>query len=167
MFNGVNFVAQLLQNYQFKIPLRSFPSGSLTFYFSPQFPILLQQFAAVTCVDFNPIAPHEFAVSSSTRVRSFSLVTRILPPNAPLLKFERFKYLTQAQMSQEKQSHVLRTSHTAPDSEATESCLLQEAKKESSVSLIHPRDQSSEASKVIKSTLVHLIWRSIAFIGRG
>ena len=36
-----------------------------------QDPVVVKEFAAVTGIDFNPVAPHDFAVSSSTRVQIY------------------------------------------------------------------------------------------------
>jgi U3 small nucleolar RNA-associated protein 15 len=63
-------------NYQ-KLKLKQYPKTptSLTsearYWKNFKFTILLRQISAVTSIDFSPVAPHEFAISSSSRVQIF------------------------------------------------------------------------------------------------
>jgi U3 small nucleolar RNA-associated protein 15 len=51
-----------------------------------RFPILLQQFGSVTRVEFSPVAPHDFAVTSSARVIIYNSKTN--EPKQTITKFK-------------------------------------------------------------------------------
>jgi U3 small nucleolar RNA-associated protein 15 len=61
-----------------KLAIRQFPnlpaepSVDGNYWQQFKFPVLLKQYAAVTSVEFCPVPPHTFAVSSSTRVQIYS-----------------------------------------------------------------------------------------------
>jgi len=48
----------------------SCPSGSTPSLHSIKFPILLNENATPTCVDFAPVSPHDFAITGGVRVRA-------------------------------------------------------------------------------------------------
>lgn len=62
------------------------PADAIPFV-SHQYPILLQQHAAVTCIDFSPVAPHDFVVTSSARVRLLSPLLSPAPNSGALTTF--------------------------------------------------------------------------------
>ncbi|KAJ3149872.1 snoRNA-binding rRNA-processing protein [Geranomyces michiganensis] len=64
-----------------KVPILQFPKTAgrrtteATYWRKFKSPILLKEFAAVTSIHFSPLAPHDFAVTSSTRVQVYSTST--------------------------------------------------------------------------------------------
>ncbi|XP_022110346.1 U3 small nucleolar RNA-associated protein 15 homolog [Acanthaster planci] len=64
-----------------KVVVRTVPRGDAEvsketqFWKNFEFPVTVKEFGAVTCVDFNPQKPHQFAVTSSTRVQIFDPLT--------------------------------------------------------------------------------------------
>lgn len=65
-------------------PLQTTPEGNYWKKF--KFPVLSKQYAAVTHLEFSPVKPHDFAVTSSTRVTIYNAET-----NAVKRTISRFK----------------------------------------------------------------------------
>ncbi|TPX56790.1 hypothetical protein PhCBS80983_g04273 [Powellomyces hirtus] len=64
-----------------KVPIKQYPKTAGrrttegTYWRKFKSPILLKEFAAVTSIHFSPVAPYDFAVTSSTRVQIYSTST--------------------------------------------------------------------------------------------
>jgi U3 small nucleolar RNA-associated protein 15 len=61
-------------------PLRSFSCDAI------QFPVLIKQYGAVTSINFSPVSPHNFAVTSSSRVQIYSSAS-----HKPVKTLSRFR----------------------------------------------------------------------------
>lgn len=100
---------------------RTCPFSSCAFHVlenqSLQHPVLVKEFASVTSVHFSPVKPHDFAVTSSTRVQIYSTQTNSVRCAPPLSQTKQLHVLYRSKRS----SHASATSPTRGRSVRTES----------------------------------------------